>query len=136
MRLTWKYIMLWAGSVTCLCGCATATEAGKKIWGSSIEHLERQRPQGVGETFALSLPAALEKTEAILTNAGATVYLKSKNKATLAAMNFQGYVDTTQVGVFFTSLAPGQTQVEVASMIPRLTKEVGELIFKGLKETK
>ncbi|MFH0877723.1 MAG: hypothetical protein V1863_05830 [Candidatus Omnitrophota bacterium] len=42
----------------CLCGCATVTETGKKIWGSSIEHLERQRPQAAQETFDLSLQAA------------------------------------------------------------------------------
>ncbi|MFH0877722.1 MAG: hypothetical protein V1863_05825 [Candidatus Omnitrophota bacterium] len=77
-----------------------------------------------------------EKTENILTKAGATVYLKNKDKEYLAAMNFKGYVDTTQVGVFFVSVTPDQTRLEVASMVPRLTREVGQLIFKQLKEVR
>ncbi len=109
-------------------------EAGKKIWGTSIEHLEKARPQGKSETFSLSMDDSFARTQEVLKYAGAEVYLSMKDKGYLTAMNFKGSVDTTQVGIFFTDAGEGRTKVEIASMSPRLVREVAEMVFEGLNK--
>jgi len=124
------FVCLFAG------GCASMQEAGKKIWGTSIEHLEKVRPQGKSETFALSMDDCFARAEEVLKYAGAEVYLSMKDKGYLTAMNFKGSVNTTQVGIFFTDTGDGRTKVEIASMSPRLVREVAEMVFEGLNNLK
>lgn len=117
-------------------GCVSLNEAGKKVWGSSVEHLERRRKDGKAATFALSRDECFSKVEKLIKAMDAEVYLKSKELDYLAAMKFKGHVDTTEVGVFFTAGDPGKTRVEVASMSPRLMDQVSEMIFEALKESR
>ena len=115
-------------------GCATVQETGKKIWGSSITHLEEARPDGKSEKINLTLQECFDRTEKILNNRSAVIYPKDKNKRYLVAMNFKGHVDTTQVGIFFTKIEDQLTQVEVASMSPSLVDEVAAFLFPELKK--
>ena len=115
-------------------GCASLNEGCKKVWGSSIVHLERQRPQGKSLEVALPLTETFQKCNLILQKAGGQVYLEDKNKQYLAAMNFQGYVDTTQVGLFFTPVSGRTTKIEVASMSPDLVLDVTQLLSEGFGE--
>ncbi|MFH0941148.1 MAG: hypothetical protein V1840_04770 [Candidatus Omnitrophota bacterium] len=116
-----------------LLGCAHLSETAKKVWGSSITHLEAARASGHKEVFAYSPEACFKIAEEALLKRGALVYLKDKDKRYLAAMNFKGYVDTTEAGVFFTKLSDGKTLVEVASMSPRLAREAAGYVFSGMK---
>ena len=115
-------------------GCASLKETGKQIWGSSISHLECSRSQGKSQEIPLSFGESFQKTEKILKGMGATVYLKDKDEKYMAAMNFQGHVDTTEVGIFFTKIEERLTRVEVASMSPELVQQVADILFAGLKE--
>lgn len=115
-------------------GCATVGETGKKIWGTSIAHLEAARPDGKSEKINLTLQECFDRTEKILNNMSAVIYPKDKDKRYLVAMNFKGHVDTTQVGIFFTKIEDQLTQVEVASMSPSLVDEVAALLFPELKK--
>ena len=135
MKNLTKFFLIFV-SVCLFSGCAHVTEVGKKVWGSSIAHLEKARTDGKTLQFALSLDRCFEQTEKILTDAGALIYLKDREKKYLAAMNFKGYVDTTEVGVFFTPLEDGMTEIQVASLSPQLAEDVTNLIFSGLKEVK
>jgi hypothetical protein len=114
-------------------GCAHVSETAKKVWGSSITHLEAARDSGYKEVFACSPETCFKIAEEALLKRGALVYLKDKDKRYLAAMNFKGYVDTTEAGVFFTKLSDGKTLVEVASMSPRLAQEAAGYVFSGMK---
>ena len=114
-------------------GCAHLSEGAKKVWGSSISHLEAARASGQKDVFACSPEACFKIAEEALLKRGALVYLKDKDKSYLAAMNFKGYVDTTEAGVFFTKLKNGKTQVEVASMSPKLAQEAAGYVFSGMK---
>lgn len=116
-------------------GCAHVEEAAKQIWGSSISHLERERPNGVSDTFTMSLDACFREVERIIVYYRGSVYLKDEKKRYLAAMGFKGFVDTTEVGIFFTSLDSGHTKVEVASMSPRLMRRVAGYVFAGLRKS-
>ena len=115
-------------------GCASFQEKAKKVWGSSIAHLQQARAQGKSESFALSLAECFSRTEKILGARKAKVYLRDKDKRYLAAMNFSGYVDTTQVGVFFEKQENGDTRIEVASMNTLLTEEVARFLFEELNK--
>jgi hypothetical protein len=133
----WVLVVSWflvAFGLFFVSGCASLKETSKQIWGSSITHLEHARAEGKSQEAALSLDESFKKTEKILEGMGATVYLKDKDKKYLAAMNFKGHVDTTEVGIFFTKIEDRLTRVEVASMSPELVKQVADVLFDGLKE--
>ena len=117
-------------------GCAHVNEAARKVWGSSITHLEAARDSGYKEVFACSPEACYKIAEEALLKKGALVYLKDKDRRYLAAMNFKGYVDTTEAGVFFTKQSDGKTLVEVASMSPRLAQEAAGYVFSGMNKLK
>jgi hypothetical protein len=133
---TQKLLFLFIVACPCLffAGCASLREAGKKIWGSSIAHLEASRSTGRSETIALRAEVVFKKAEEILKKAGAEVYLKDPEKHYMAAMDFDGHVDTTQVGIFLTPQGDGATLVEVASMSPNLTEQVAGFLFEELKK--
>jgi hypothetical protein len=99
-----------------------------------MAHLENSRDKGKSFQTQGSLDICFNDVKSILKENGATVYLEDKNKAYLAAMNFKRYVDTTQVGVFFTEKEPDVIQVDVASLSPKLAAEVADMLSMRLKE--
>lgn len=119
-----------------LSGCAHVSETARKVWGSSITHLEAARASGQKDVFTCSPEACFKIAEEALLKRGALVYLKDKDKKYLAAMDFKGYVDTTEVGVFFTKQSDGKTLVEVASMSPKLAQEAAGYVFSGMNKLK
>ncbi len=131
-NIGWSAALVAAGVF--LAGCASLQEAGKKIWGSSIEHLESARAEGVRQEFPLTVPEAFVTAQKALRDSGAKVYLKDRRQRYLAAMNFAGHVDTTQAGVFFDPMPDGNTQVEVASLSRILTQKVAGLVFPALEK--
>jgi hypothetical protein len=123
-------MVLIAVALLSAAGCVSLRETGKKIWGSSIEHLEDARDEAKVLTVLGSRDAVYDQTKKALLAAGAQVYLESKDRAHLVAMRFKAHVDTTQAGIFFTSLNDEKTKVEVASMSPRLAGEVAAMISR------
>jgi predicted oxidoreductase (fatty acid repression mutant protein) len=117
-----------------LAGCASFHEAGKKVWGSSIAHLEKARKDATKDEFSLPLDECFDKVESAIKAAGAMVYLVDKEKKHLAAMKFKNHVDTTEVGIFFTKVDERRTIVEVSSMSPGLKEEVAEVVTAALEE--
>jgi hypothetical protein len=131
-----KMRLFFLGIVFCIfvVGCASFQEAGKKVWGSSMAHLEEARSSGQSAVVPYEPDAAFEKVQQILKESGAQIYLKDPVKRTLAAMRFSGHVDTTQAGIFLTPQENGQTKIEVASMSPSLVDQVARLLFEALKK--
>lgn len=118
-----------------MAGCAHIQEAAKEIWGSSISHLEKERPNGQSQTFALALNECFQEVERAIVFYGGEVYLRDGKKRYMAAMGFKGSVDTTEVGIFFTALDNNHTKVEIASMSPKLMKKVAGFVFAGLQRS-
>jgi len=133
-NLSKKIFSLFLFFILLSSGCASLHEKGKRIWGSSVEHLENARQDGKSSDIALSLDNCFTRTEKIFKDLGATVYPIDKDKKYLAAMNFKGHVNTTQVGIFFTKKNERLTHVEVASMSPALCDEIATLLFEELKK--
>lgn len=115
-------------------GCAPLTELGQKVWGSSIAHLERARAEGRSITVAMPLAACFEKCRRIIEAMKAQIYLEDPKKRYLAAMKFEGHVDTTQVGIFLTAVDAVSTKVEVSSLSPGLASFVAQVLFPELGE--
>jgi len=122
-------------SAVVLCGgCAHLKEFGKEVWGTSITHLERARADAKIVIVKKSKHDAFMRADEILKAKGANIYLKGENDAYLAAMKFAGFVDTTQVGLFFTSVDEGSTKIEVASLSPWLAQTVADILSEGFQE--
>lgn len=132
-NLSKKYFFIFLFFILLSSGCASLHEKGKKIWGSSVAHLENTRQDGKSGDIALPLDDCFDRTQKIFESIGAVVYPIDENKRYLAAMNFKGHVNTTQVGIFFSKKEDRLTHVEVASMSPSLADEVAQLLFEELK---
>lgn len=117
-----------------LAGCASLHETGRKVWGSSIAHLEKARKDAAKNEFSLSLDECFNRVENAVRDAGAMVYLIDRERKYLVAMNFKNYVDTTEVGIFFTKVDERRTMIEVSSMSPGLKEEVADVVAVALEE--
>lgn len=127
-----KMLLVFFAGVA-IAGCATLHETGRKVWGSSVEHLQEKRSQALSAESSLEPAALFEKCRLVISSMRAEVYLQDEAKGYLVAMKFPGHVDTTQVGFFVGSFEPGSTRVEVVSLSPQLKKEVAELLFAQMK---
>jgi hypothetical protein len=105
-------------------GCAHLEEAGRKVWGSSIMHLESVRASAVVLEVARPLPDVFKDVVAAFEADDVVVYIKDLEHRHVVALGFPGHVDTTEVGVFFSDGAQGGTRCEIASMSPGLRDEV------------
>ncbi len=122
-------------SAVVLCGgCVHIQEFGKEVWGTSIAHLERARADAKVVIVKKTRHEAFLRADEILKSKGANVYLTGKDDAYLAAMNFTGFVNTTQVGLFFTPVDEGSTKIEVASLSPWLAQTVAGMLSEGFQE--
>ena len=122
-------------SIFSLFGCAHLQETAKAVWGSSIAHLEKARPDGRSLVVSEDRAQAFQDVVRLLEDQKVNVYLKDKEKNYLAAMGFAGHVDTTQVGVFFTPEAEGKnTKIEISSLSPTLVRDVDGLLSSYFKK--
>ncbi|MDD5019114.1 MAG: hypothetical protein PHH75_05560 [Candidatus Omnitrophica bacterium] len=121
-------IIVFFLSVSVLTGCAHLKEGAKTVWGTSISHLEKARAKAKIVVVKTGRPEAFEWSMNLLRAQGANVYMTGPDKEYLAAMNFAGYVNTTQVGLFFTPVDPATTKIEVASLSPWLAQDVAVLL--------
>lgn len=136
MRFFKSLFICYVVSISLLCGCAHLKESAKRFWGSSVADLEEARKDAKSEEFEAPLSVCFDKVLDIFKDIDAEAYIINKKKNFIAAINFKGAVDTTRVGVFFTSLENGRTKIEVSSLSPMLASSVAQLLFTSIKENK
>lgn len=118
-----------------LSGCSHLQETAKAVWGSSMTHLERAKADGRTVVIHEERGRAFQDIIKLLEDKKVNVYLKDKNENYLAAMGFEGHVDTTQVGLFFTPQPQGKdTKIEIASLSPSLVRDVEVLLLANFKQ--
>lgn len=115
-------------------GCASLREAGKKIWGSSTRALEKARGKGKAENFSCSFADCFDACLAALKEEKATVFQQDKKRGFIVAMNFEGEIDTTEVGFFFEKVEDGITRIEITSLNPRLLGTLPPRIFSNINK--
>lgn len=145
-------------------GCSPLAETVKVLWGSSTQALEEARPGAVKTTFRATvdqcfevvagLPKEKKLTETPSEGAAApvkeknllgspaepeaknhlNVFIRDRRKQLIVLMGIPASVNTTEVGVFFSSAGKDTTRVEVVSLSPKAQLTASEIIFKRLAQ--
>ncbi|MFA5060584.1 MAG: hypothetical protein WC676_08160 [Candidatus Omnitrophota bacterium] len=153
-----KKLSVLIALVFILTGCARVTEVTKALWGSSTRALEDSRVDAISKTFPCSFDdsfnevlkiAAAGVPAPVLTdadddaNANAsvsaeevklTVFIKDRKRSRIVLMNIPNSIPTTEVGVFFLSLGPSETKIEIASLSPSAKTTAAEILFSRLSQ--
>ncbi|MFH0764749.1 MAG: hypothetical protein V1927_07105 [Candidatus Omnitrophota bacterium] len=109
-----------------LSGCAASTELLKGFLGISTKELEEGRTDAAVKVFDYNYDMCYKKTEAIV-KAMPKVSVYAQNKGGIAFY----YIDpnTTPVGVFFKSIDPTHTQVQISSRDSNAKDWVAKNVF-------
>ena len=118
-----------------IAGCAYLQETGRKLWGSSTQALEKARVDAEIQTFRCSLSECFDTVSAILEEIDAVIFKQDRKVGCIVAINFEGAVDTTEVGIFFESKGNNITAVEITCLSHWLQEAIAPLIFSKLKES-
>lgn len=114
-------------------GCASLREVGKKLWGSSTEALEKRKGTGQTETFRCSFSDCFDASLSVLEEMGAAVFKKDRKAGLIVAINFEGAIYTTEVGIFFQALNSKTLKIEIISLNDHLQESAAADIFSKLK---
>ena len=120
--------------VLSVAGCGHATEFSKTVWGSSTRALEEARVNGIIKTYDCAVDRCYDEVLKIVEEAGYTVFIGNKRKATIVLMGIPGSVITTEVGVFFSDVSDAQTKIYVSSLSSNAKRTVAHQIFPELDE--
>jgi hypothetical protein len=116
-------------------GCASISNTAKALMGTSTRALEdAKEKQGQPQVFKIGYPDAYRRVFELLKKKNITTFLHSQKKRRIVAMHFLGVSDTTEVGIFFTEIAPQETKITVTSLSPGHLKLATTIILLGLEK--
>ncbi|MDD3375566.1 MAG: hypothetical protein PHY73_07600 [Candidatus Omnitrophica bacterium] len=113
-------------------GCARLMEIPKSILGSSTKALEDYRSTATVKQYPCSLDSCFNDILDIADEAELDIFIKEKKRGLIVLMGFEGVTDTTEVGIFLTSVSEAQTKLEVVSLSSSAQRIASELIFLEL----
>ena len=121
-----KKILITLSVCVLLSGCATPAELLKGFLGISTKELEEGRSDALVKVFDYNYDTCYKKVESIV-KAMPKVSVYARDKGGIAFY----YIDpnTTPVGVFFKSIDPAHTQVEISSQDSSAKEWVAKNIF-------
>lgn len=132
-----KYILIQSVVIVfILSGCAKYIEASRQIMGTSVKPLYESRAKGESLVLSYDYQTCYKKVMAVLKKMKAYIYLHSLEKRRIVAMNFKGFNNTTQVGIFFTEVTPGSTKIEISCLSQSVLKGVSKELFSALSDKK
>ncbi len=111
-------------------GCRKVTEGVRGVLGVSLKELEDNRKGAIKKNFNCEQAVCYAKVKNRLVNNGAYIY--AQNKGLIAI--FVSQTDTTPVGIFFTKIDAGNTQVEVSSPSPYTKEVISARVFRALED--
>lgn len=117
-------------------GCARISETSKVIAGTSTRALYEARASGKSQIFNLDLKTCYDKTILMLKKKKAYIYLHSLKEKRIVAMNFKGFNNTTEVGIFFSEINPSSTKLEISCLSTPLLEYASQEIFSGFQDKK
>ena len=119
-----------------LSGCARVTETTKEvakvIWGSSTKALEEVRPEALKKVYQCPWGECFEKVLSIAEKEKMKVFIADRKNERIVLMGIPKSIETTEVGVFFTSLESDKTTVEITSLSPEAKESAANIIFLHL----
>ena len=113
-------------------GCASIHEAGKTVWGSSIRQLEKHRAQAISRTYHKGYWDCSQATLKVIEENKYTIFQKDEIKGYIVIMGVPGYVDTTEVGIFFVEVSDNEVRIELSSLSTNAKRAVAKALFKAL----
>ena len=99
----------------------TSGYEGEKIQPVSDEAKAAQQEQAQAETPVIDQESDLFE-----------IFMSNRQKGYLVVMGIVGNVDTTEVGIFFSTYAPGVMKIEISSLSSKAKRKVAEDLFKQL----
>ncbi len=125
-------VLAIALSLGCLLGCSRIADAPKVLWGSSTRALEEARPQAFHKDYPCNLGLCFEDVLEVARKHDLEVFISDRKKGLIVLMGFQGSVNTTEVGIFFSHLGPTQTKIEVVSLSPQAQQTAAKMLVSAL----
>jgi len=140
-------------------GCAQTTEIAKTFWGSSTRVLEKARENAITKTYRCSFNDCYEEVLSLARKEPVyikkyneegqevdeegkvkepdpdgffDVFIDNRTKKHIVVMGIDGNVDTTEVGIFFSTPNLTTVKIEVSSLSSNAKRKVAEAIFKAL----
>ncbi len=115
-------------------GCAAISETPKILLGTSTRDLEAARKDAVAKEFDIAYEIAFQKVQDILKKNKCKIFYKNRTKGVLVAVNFSGFIDTSEAGIFFTQTEPTKTKIEITSQSQELAKAASKIILSELEK--
>ncbi len=116
-----------------LSGCGHVMELTKTIWGSSTRALEEARIDAVRKTYGCGFEECYDAVLSAAEEHEMIVFQKSRLREFIVLMKVPDVVDTTEVGVFFSSLG-GKTRIDISSLSTPAKENAAGVIFTALAE--
>ena len=119
-----------------LTGCASLWDAPQNVLGFSRRDMDAARGSAASAVYHADFLDVYEAILDIATKSKYHVFLKDEVRGFIVLMDVPGMVDTTEVGVYVTSLAGGgRVRVEVSSRSTPAKRVVAERILNALAES-
>ena len=115
-----------------LCGCSTAMDIPKTIWGSSTRVLEQERGNAISKTYDKGYWDCVRTAKDVIEKKTLVLFKKDEVRGVFIVMGIPGAVDTTEVGVFFVELNDHQTRIELSSLSTHAKRLLAKTLFHGM----
>ena len=131
-------------------GCASPVEVTRKFWGSSMQSLEDGRTTALTDTLPCDFdecfdailamkrlePSPFDNTIMRDLKKDAPdyydIFLQDRLKGIIVLMGIKGNVNTTEVGIFLTSVDGATTRLEVVSLSTSAKERAAAILFREL----
>ncbi len=133
MKRHWGMMLSISVLFVSLTGCAQVSEIGKTVWGSSTREMEKRRPQAIVKTYSKGYWDCMKAMLKVIQDKEYTIFQKDEVKGQIVVMGIPGYVDTTEVGIFFVEVSDQETRIEMSSLSTNAKRAAAKTLFKGME---
>ena len=115
-----------------LAGCASVTEVGKTFWGSSTREMEKRRVDAITRTYPKGYWECMEAVLKAVEENHYLIFQKDEVRGHVVVMGIPGYINTTEVGIFFVEISDNEVRIELSSLSTNAKRAVAKALFKDL----
>ena len=117
-----------------LAGCASVAEVGKTFWGSSIREMEKRRVDAITRTYPKGYWECMEAVLKAVEENHYLIFQKDEVRGHVVVMGIPGYINTTEVGIFFVEISDNEVRIELSSLSTNAKRTAAEIIFPELSQ--
>ena len=109
-----------------------SAEVGKTFWGSSIREMEKRRVDAITRTYHKGYWECMEAVLKVIKENNYKIFQKDEVRGYVVVMGIPGYIDTTEVGIFFVEISDHEVRIELSSLSTNAKRAVAKALFKDL----